>query len=59
MKNKVVKEAVNLLGVSLIFPVIGAGAVVTKDDLDHTLMAGNPARQIGWMFICGEKLLGA
>ena len=38
---------------------IGAGAVVTKDVPDHALMAGNPAKQIGWMCRCGEKLNGA
>lgn len=38
------------------YAFIGAGAVVTKDVADHALMAGNPARQIGWMCICGEKL---
>jgi len=36
--------------------VIGAGAVVTKDVPDHALMAGNPAKQIGYMCQCGEKL---
>lgn len=35
---------------------IGAGTVVTKDVPDHALMVGNPARQIGWMCVCGEKL---
>ncbi len=38
------------------YAFIGAGAVVTKDVLDHALMAGNPAKQIGWMCKCGEKL---
>jgi len=30
--------------------------VITKDVPDHALMVGNPAKQIGWMCICGEKL---
>jgi len=35
---------------------IGAGAVVTKNVLDHALTIGNPAKQVGWMCECGEKL---
>jgi UDP-2-acetamido-3-amino-2,3-dideoxy-glucuronate N-acetyltransferase len=38
------------------YAFVGAGAVVTKNVLDHALMAGNPARRIGWMCACGEKL---
>ena len=38
------------------YAFIGAGAVVTKNVPDHALMVGNPARQIGWMCECGEKL---
>lgn len=29
--------------------MIASGAVVTKDVPDHALMAGVPARQIGWV----------
>jgi len=38
------------------YSFIGAGAVVTKDIPDHALMVGNPARQIGWICECGERL---
>ncbi len=35
---------------------IGAGAVITKSVKNYALVAGNPARQVGWMCECGEKL---
>ena len=38
------------------YSFVGAGAVVTKDVKDHALVVGNPARQIGWMCACGERL---
>ena len=38
------------------FCFIGAGAVVTKNVADFALMAGNPARRIGWMSSAGERL---
>jgi UDP-2-acetamido-3-amino-2,3-dideoxy-glucuronate N-acetyltransferase len=35
---------------------IGAGAVITKTVKPYALMAGNPARQIGWMSEYGHRL---
>lgn len=38
------------------FAFVGAGAVVNKDVPPYALMAGVPARQIGWMSEFGEQL---
>ena len=38
------------------YAFVGAGAVVTKNVPDHALVAGNPARTIGWACVCGERL---
>ncbi len=38
------------------YAFIAAGAVVTHDVPDHALMAGVPARRIGWMSAAGERL---
>jgi UDP-2-acetamido-3-amino-2,3-dideoxy-glucuronate N-acetyltransferase len=38
------------------FAFIAAGAVVTADVHDYALMAGVPARRIGWMSAAGERL---
>jgi UDP-2-acetamido-3-amino-2,3-dideoxy-glucuronate N-acetyltransferase len=39
------------------YAFIGAGAVVTKDVPDHALAVRNPAKQIGWMCVCGGTAL--
>lgn len=40
------------------YAMVAAGAVVTKDVPDYSLVAGNPARQIGWVCRCGSRLEG-
>ncbi len=38
------------------YAFIAAGAVVNRDVADYALMAGVPARQVGWMSRYGEQL---
>lgn len=39
--------------------MVAAGSTVTRDVPDHALVAGAPARQIGWVGRSGEKLAPA
>lgn len=38
------------------YAMIGSGSVVSKDVPPHALVVGNPARQIGWVCTCGNRL---
>ncbi len=38
------------------YAFVGAGAVVVKDVADYALVVGNPARLIGWMCACGNRI---
>ena len=38
------------------YSFVGAGAVIADDVQDYALMVGVPARRIGWMCQCGERL---
>lgn len=50
-------NATIICGVTLgLYCFIGAGSVITKSVPNHALVFGNPAKQVGWMCRCGERL---
>lgn len=50
-------NATIVCGVTLgAYCLVGAGAVVTKDVLDFSVVLGSPARHSGWVCWCGERL---
>jgi UDP-2-acetamido-3-amino-2,3-dideoxy-glucuronate N-acetyltransferase len=63
-RNTIVKRGVTLganctvvCGITLgEYAFVGAGAVINRDVKPYALMAGVPAKQIGWMSQYGEKL---
>jgi len=41
------------------FAMVGAGGVVNRSVPDFALVAGSPAKRIGWVCACGKRLLAA
>jgi acetyltransferase-like isoleucine patch superfamily enzyme len=39
------------------YAMVGAAALVTRDVLPHQLVLGQPARPVGWVCVCGARLL--
>lgn len=66
--GSVVIEAASTIGAGAVivagvtvgrFAMVGAGAIVTTNVPSHALVAGNPARRLGWVCACGRRLVDA
>lgn len=59
-----VRKGASIGGGALIFPgvvvgawsMVSAGSVVNRDVPPHCVVAGNPARSVGWACVCGRRL---
>lgn len=40
------------------YSMVAAGSVVTRDVESHSLVMGSPARHVGYVCTCGQKLVG-
>ncbi len=50
-------HATILCGITIgTYALVGAGAVVTKNIPNYALVVGVPAKQIGWVCVCGNTL---
>lgn len=60
----IVRRGATVGGGALVLPgvtigawaMVAAGSVVHRDVAAHGLVAGNPARQVGWVCACGDRL---
>ena len=64
IKGSVIRRGASLGAASILLPgvevganaTVGAGALVASDVPAHALVVGSPARQVGWVCVCGNRL---
>jgi UDP-2-acetamido-3-amino-2,3-dideoxy-glucuronate N-acetyltransferase len=50
-------NATIICGITIgVHALVGAGSVVTRDVPAHAVVVGNPARQVGWICVCGARM---